>query len=193
MHQARLETWAWEEAGTEAGEAGLTALPGPMAVGAGGPGQVPPSTQSTGPDRETVSPSAREPGSRHLPECSSLLMNAGITHGHTGDPEARAPRPGSSQARLTPTHWDPRQEGRGSSGQTLSTHVQDGKTGGGCGFQGRPLGSFAGGGGSEGGRPRGQGQQDAEGASVVTAAARTVLGRKAWQRRGRLWSRQGRR
>lgn len=97
--QAKLGTWAWEEGGTEASEAGVSALPGPMAVGElVGPGQVAPGAQSTGPDRETVSPSAREPGSRHLPECSSLPMNAGVTHGHAGDP--RPGRPGQEAARL---------------------------------------------------------------------------------------------
>lgn len=97
--QAKLGTWAWEEGGTEASEAGVSALPGPMAVGElVGSGQVAPGARSTGPDRETVSPSAREPGSRHLPECSSLPMNTGVTHGHAGDP--RPGRPGQEAARL---------------------------------------------------------------------------------------------
>lgn len=52
MPQAKLGTWAWEEGGTEASEAGVSALPGPMAVGElVGSGQVAPGARSTGPDR----------------------------------------------------------------------------------------------------------------------------------------------
>lgn len=66
MPQAKLGTWAWEEGGTEASEAGVSALPGPMAVG-----------ELVGPARSRPAPGVRAQTERLSPRV--LVSRAPVT------------------------------------------------------------------------------------------------------------------